>query len=112
MTTSIAEGFGLAFLESWLMGRSLAGRNLPEITSDFSEAGVDLTPLYDRLDIPLEWVGEQALRAHLEKSLGEYLQSYNRPMGRGDLDRAYRAMVSEDLVEFGRLDEPLQEGVI
>jgi len=34
VSTSITEGFGLAFLEPWLVGCALAGRDLPEITGD------------------------------------------------------------------------------
>ena len=37
VTTSVAEGFGLAFLEPWLFGKGLLGRNLPEITVDFAK---------------------------------------------------------------------------
>ena len=36
VTTSVAEGFGLGFLEPWVFGKSLCGRNLPEITGDFT----------------------------------------------------------------------------
>ncbi|MCH7988084.1 MAG: hypothetical protein IID46_02915, partial [Planctomycetes bacterium] len=31
LTTSVAEGFGMVFLESWLSDCHLAGRNLPEV---------------------------------------------------------------------------------
>ena len=37
--TSLAEGFGMVFLESWLAECPLLGRDLPEITRDFVEAG-------------------------------------------------------------------------
>ena len=37
ITVSVAEGFGLGFLEPWTFGKSLCGRNLPDITSDFAE---------------------------------------------------------------------------
>jgi glycosyltransferase involved in cell wall biosynthesis len=57
ISTSIAEGFGLAFLEPWLEGKMLVGRNIPEITADFSEEGIDLSPLYSTLPVPLEWFG-------------------------------------------------------
>ncbi len=56
ITTSAAEGFGLVFLESWLHGRPLIGRNLPEITANFAERGVDLSHLADTLDIPIDWL--------------------------------------------------------
>ncbi len=53
ITTSVAEGFGLAFLEPWLASKPLVGRNLPEITADFAEHGLDLSALYNCLPVPL-----------------------------------------------------------
>ena len=60
VTTSIAEGFGLAFLEPWISGSSVVGRNLPDITEDFS---VELDHLYDRFDVPVDRVDLRELRA-------------------------------------------------
>lgn len=54
LTTSVAEGFGLVFLEPWLAARPLIGRDLPHVTDDFRAAGVRLPWLYDRLPIALE----------------------------------------------------------
>ena len=42
LSVSVAEGFGLGFLEPWTFGKGLCGRNLTEITSDFAELGVSL----------------------------------------------------------------------
>lgn len=53
VSTSVAEGFGLAFLESWLMERSVVGRDLPGVTDDFREAGVLLDSLYTNIRLPL-----------------------------------------------------------
>ncbi len=47
ISTSIGEGFGFAFIEPWVAGIPLIGRNIPETTKDFEEAGIDLSPLYD-----------------------------------------------------------------
>ncbi len=57
ITTSIAEGFGMVFLEGWLAGKPLVGRDLPEITCDAVKAGLKLDGLYRKLAIPLDWVG-------------------------------------------------------
>ncbi len=51
VTTSVAEGFGLAFLEPWLANRPLFGRKLPEVTEGNKKAGVNLASLYTRLDV-------------------------------------------------------------
>jgi glycosyltransferase involved in cell wall biosynthesis len=50
LTTSRQEGFGYAFLEGWLRGKLVIGRDIPEVTGDFSAAGMDLRHLYSELD--------------------------------------------------------------
>ena len=49
INVSVAEGFGLGFLEPWSFGKSLCGRNIPDITSDFTQLGVNLENLYSNL---------------------------------------------------------------
>jgi len=112
VTTSIAEGFGLAFLEPWLMGRSLVGRDLPEITSGIAAAGVDLRGLYSRLLVPVTWIGEGALRASLRQRLDKTMAAYGRQLTPELTARAWQALVDDGRVDFGRLDEPLQSAVI
>ena len=58
VTTSVAEGFGLAFLEPWLAGRPLGARDLPELTDMFKKQGLDFGNLYRRLFVPLAWVAQ------------------------------------------------------
>ncbi len=108
LSTSVAEGFGLAFLEPWLAGCPLVGRNLEEITADFTGEGVDLGALYDTLPIPIEWIGRENLRATVKGALGDFYHAYGR-----DLDAdASDVMSSGEVVDFGRLNESLQEQVI
>ncbi|MGE9269177.1 MAG: hypothetical protein ACQKBU_00095 [Verrucomicrobiales bacterium] len=58
LTTSVAEGFGMVFLESYAKGKALMGRDLPEITTDFRASGLRFPGLYEGLMIPGEWVNE------------------------------------------------------
>jgi glycosyltransferase involved in cell wall biosynthesis len=46
LTTSRQEGFGYAFLEGWLRGKLVVGRDIPEVTADFAREGMDLRHLY------------------------------------------------------------------
>jgi glycosyltransferase involved in cell wall biosynthesis len=112
VTTSIAEGFGLAFLEPWLIGRPLVGRNLPEITGAFRSAGVDLSSLYDRVDVPLEWIGARVLENRIQAARHDFLAAYGRKPADDDCERVFSAWVHNQQVDFGRLDEPLQESII
>lgn len=111
-STSVAEGFGLTFLEPWLVNRPVTGRALPEITRDFTEAGVDLSAMYDRLLVPLDWVGKAALREKTASAYRRILATYGRTAKPEDEARAFSSAVSGARVDFGRLDEELQERVL
>jgi hypothetical protein len=51
ISTSMNEGFGMGFLEPWLWGKNVVGRDLPVITEDFKRAGVRLSVCYEELEI-------------------------------------------------------------
>lgn len=112
VTTSIAEGFGLAYLEPYLINAQLVGRDLPEITQDFTDYGIHLEGLYPRLDVPLAWVGKERLRKTVHDGLIRYYQTYRQVFQKSMTDAAYEDMTQGDLVDFGRLDESMQESVI
>ncbi|MBI2437727.1 MAG: glycosyltransferase family 4 protein [Lentisphaerae bacterium] len=112
MTTSVAEGFGLALLEPWLAERPVVGRDLPDITGEFRANGVCLSRLYERLEVPLKWIGADTLRAALGRGLRKSYRAYRRPLPADAGERAYEAAVRKHTVDFGRLDETLQLAVI
>jgi len=112
ISTSIAEGFGFAFLEPWLVGRPLVGRDLPEITRDFAAAGLDLRALYERLEVPLDWLDRDRLRMAMGRALGNIMTAYGREATPADMERLWASVVREGRVDFGRLDETAQTEVI
>lgn len=112
ITTSIAEGFGLAFLEPWLESKPLIGRKLPEITPDFENAGLDLSGLYSTLPVPLEWIGEKPFHAALEAAMKQSYAAYAKPWRPADFERAKEELIHAGRVDFGILDEKLQRKVI
>lgn len=112
MTTSIQEGFGLAFLEPWLEGKNLIGRKLPEITTDFEEEGLDLSSLYTTLPVPLAWAGEEQFFQTLENVMRSTYEAYSKPWKPDILDGAKSTLIHNGNVDFGILDEELQMNVI
>jgi hypothetical protein len=112
VTTSVAEGFGLAFLEPWLAERAVVGRDLPEITHEFQAEGVDLGGLYSRLEVPVDWVGWEVLERKAREGLERMLGAYGRTPREEHITRCLNAWVRDRQVDFGRLDEPLQQQVI
>jgi hypothetical protein len=111
VTTSIAEGFGLAFLEPWLLDRPLVGRDLPEITADFRDAGVHLPDLYQRLEVPLTWLDARRLRAAFRAAAERRAVAYAQPPA-DSAERAWESAVHDDSIDLAWLDEPAQEQVI
>ena len=111
LTTSVAEGFGMVFLEAWLTGNALVGRDLPEITADFRQCDVRLDLLEPRLLVPVAWVGRNDLQNAMANAYHRVLAAYARPEPADCIDQI-RAKTAQELVDFGDLDEPLQRRVI
>lgn len=112
ITTSVGEGFGLAFLEPWLAGKSVVGRNLPRITGDFSEYGISLDHLYNRIDVPLDWVDKRVLRQEAEDILRRMYLAYDCPLPRKAVELTFSRWIEDDRVDFGMLNESFQRMVI
>ena len=112
LTTSVAEGFGLAFIEPWTAGRPVVGRDLPWISADLKRNGMRLGHLYRRLWVPVGWVGARALRERLGSTLESFYGRYGRTLSRRAVEDALKANSTDGHVDFGLLDEELQLKVI
>ncbi|MBM9615842.1 glycosyltransferase family 4 protein [Desulfobulbus rhabdoformis] len=112
MTTSVAEGFGMAFLEPWTQTTPVCGRNLVEITRQFAIDALELPGCYDQLTVPLDWLGEERVRKAAASGLCRNLAAYGRQPGKDDLERCLQAWIKDGRIDFGRLDEPMQEDVL
>ena len=113
LSVSVAEGFGLGFLEPWTFGKGLCGRNLPDITSDFAELGVSLANLYDRLPIPLDCIPSVSqVRETIQSALAQFYLDYQEELPEDGTEIAFKSMVENDCIDFGRLDERNQRGII
>lgn len=111
LTTSLAEGFGMVYLESWLAGRPLAGRDLPEVTEDFVQAGVNLADLWQRLPVPIEWIDRQQFRERLLSAYKQTMAAFGRDANPEALAQLEHKLAGAG-VDFGDLDEPAQCAVI
>ncbi len=111
VTTSVAEGFGMATLEAWMAGCPLVGRDLPEINADFLAAGIRLNGLSPRFDIPVDWIGREAFR-------DRFAAAYRWTVGGfglhapDDLAEQIDSKIVTGEVDFADLDVELQEQVI
>ena len=112
LSTSVAEGFGLAFLEAAAIGKPLFGRNLPTITLDHAAQGIESGRLYERLLIPSSWIDPEALRQQLTATLQSLFTAYGCDLTSRFVEEASAAMEFEGHHDFGNLPEDLQQRVI
>ncbi|MES2921848.1 MAG: HAD family hydrolase [Verrucomicrobiota bacterium] len=109
VTTSVSEGFGLPFLESIAQGKPLLGRDLPHLAADH---GIRFPHLYQRILIPVDWVDLTILESHLATTLERNFRLYRRPLHINQVSEVLATLVHGELLDFGNLPEPLQQGII
>lgn len=112
LSTSITEGFGLGFVEPWLQGRPLVGRDLPEITDDFRRAGIHLDHLYARLDVPTAAFDGPAFAGRLRDAYAETCRAYGRVPKTSELEMPAMLTIGEQMTDYGCLDETAQAQVL
>ncbi|QDU90185.1 hypothetical protein Pla175_35870 [Pirellulimonas nuda] len=116
LTTSVAEGFGLVFLEAWLAGRPLTGRNLPEITGDFETLGMRFDLLDPDIKLPVDWLPIDEVR----EAIGELHEWVCRDYGfatdgapLADERQAQLAAIgAEGTIDFAQLPTHWQADVV
>lgn len=112
VTCSVAEGFGLVFLESLAHRKPLIGRKLPHISHDLAKHGVEHTKLYEKILIPADWIPHESLKRHLQSSITSLWQAWNREPNANEIESAITSLEHEGFLDFGNLPEVLQERVI
>jgi glycosyltransferase involved in cell wall biosynthesis len=115
VTTSIKEGFGLAYLESASRDRAIFGRRLPRVVADFEDEGLSFPGLYKRLAVTPALFDEDAFRVRIRR----VVEATAAAFGRREAGPALAEMISEGLLtesddgpDYGRLDEKAQTEVL
>jgi hypothetical protein len=112
LSTSVAEGFGLAFLEAAALGKPLLGRDLPTVTPDLKKQGIEPGQLYQRLLVPCAWVDCDLLHQHLTDALQARCQAYGGHFDHDRVQEVREAMHFDGHFDFGNLPEDLQRMAI
>ncbi len=112
ITTSVAEGFGLVFLESWLAGKPLTGRDLPEITVDFKEAGVVFPDLQPEVAIPWDWLDRNEVADHLRRHYRNVLDAYGIELPSEEIERELGEVLAKPVLDWAYLDFELQQRLL
>lgn len=113
VSTSVAEGFGMTFLEPWLAGRPVVARRLPGVVADFEAQGVQLDHFYRTIDVPGEkdWLDEAQRR--WSEACRNAWSSVPEPMRPSvSLDNDDQQRGPDKTIDFARLTADLQIDVI
>lgn len=80
ITTSVTEGFGMVFLEASLNQKPLIGRDLHQITQDFTSNGIRFPSLYNSIEVPIDWIDTDEQREKVTSIYIEAANSYTIPV--------------------------------
>ncbi|HAY81333.1 MAG TPA: hypothetical protein DCY79_16130 [Planctomycetaceae bacterium] len=111
ITTSVAEGFGMVFLEAWLANRPLVGRDLPEITADFTASGLELADLRAKLYVPRDWVDDEALSA-VSTDYQSMLKDFGEDIDENEARERVHALWNAPAVDYSLLGRQAQMTVV
>jgi glycosyltransferase involved in cell wall biosynthesis len=112
ISTSVKEGFGFSFLEPWTAGRAVIGRRIDYVCTDFETAGLRFNSLYGEIKIPMVYIAPQILRKKLERAMTGIYEAFGQEPPQYLINMMGDELFSHDTVDFGRLDEESQEGLI
>ena len=87
--------------------------HIPEITSDFSKLGIQLNHLYERSEVSLDLLeNQQSLKDSITLSLKAIYDYYEMEMPQNAIEEAFQSIVSDGLLDFGRLNEDFQKEIL
>ena len=114
VTTSVAEGFGMVFLEAWLAGKPLVGRDLPGITADFKQCGLEFAGMYTSLDVPLELIERRDdLAEALQLAYEWACEQYGVKLAdKVEIERSVASLLESGTIDFALLPSRFQEQLI
>ncbi len=113
ITTSVAEGCGMVFLEAQLAGHSLLGRKLPEITDEFEQNHIDLSFLYDRFAIPIDLIGRDHLRQQIVVAYQKTISAFDRKSyNDSELMDSFDRLIADGTIDFAMLTPEIQSRLI
>jgi glycosyltransferase involved in cell wall biosynthesis len=119
LNTSVKEGFGFSFLEPWTADRAVLGRRIDYVCRDFEEAGVKFTSssgkanfFYTAINIPMEYIAPPVLKNKMEHTMTAIYEAFGLEPPSYVIRMMDDMIFTEQMIDFGRLDEELQAGVI
>lgn len=108
VTTSVAEGFGLPYLEAVAWGRPLLGRSLPHLMAEHAADGIHHSRLYSELRVPAGWIDRDMLDSIIQRGIADAHAAWGGKPPDDAMDRVFDGQNHD----FANLPETLQRQVI
>ena len=112
VTTSLAEGFGYAFLEPAAHNKPLFGRDLPLITSDLKKLGFEPGKLYPQLPVSLSEFSVENLKEKILSNRQEHFRHYGQNCENNELENYWLRITTEHTIDFSLLPLAEQKKII
>lgn len=112
ITTSISEGFGFSFLEPWTASKLVWGRILADICNDFQENGMRFDHFYNTLDVPLQALNIKIFLEKMQNCILLNSAKFNFNISTDSIKAAFKKITQNNRVDFGLLNELMQQQVI
>lgn len=110
ITTSIAEGFGLAYFDATASGKPFIGRKLENIADQLPQS-TD-SRFYDHLLIPASWIDQSRLKCDVSKRINKLSNAWNRQFDPQTIDSIMEHLDKSGYFDFGNLPEDFQLDVL
>ena len=104
ITTSTREGFGMVFLEPWLLGVPVVGRNIDYVTTDLIASGVEFPLLWDEVNVELDGAVKD-----FGKMDADQQQEFIRKIAN---DRSEKKKIRDMNPRLQQIFEPFPDGLI
>lgn len=90
----------------------LRGRKLPDICHDFEKNGIALDHLYDKLLIPLEWIGKDKFYEVWKACILKNCSLFDFKINEEEIQKSFTKITGNNNIDFGLLYEPFQKQII
>lgn len=107
LTCSVREGYGYAFVDPWICGRAVLGRDIPSITADLKQHGLHLE-LYRQLKVPCTSAGIDRIRALLLSRARQAFVALGSSLPSAVRSRIEESLTEADTVDFAKMPPAMQ----
>lgn len=107
LTTSVAEGFGMVYLEAALAGRPLIGRQLPSVCDDFLHVGMQFPGLAEQFAVPSKYLELSEVAEDAQQQIARLRSAYGMTAKQADCSLEEFGLTGNTL-DFGRLESKHQ----